>query len=155
MITYSDVILLLTDLQDNGVDVKEHLSKVISTNQIDIDTIKFINDNRELDLTRFYEKIRKSYNNKKSNLYINIMKEIEDTTSVITTLNSYALQIVLFSKEVSNLNQFYRFSRLEDVYKCLYHYSKTFDLVPCLQLLKLIKIDIKTLETTYRKNYNK
>ena len=60
-----------------------------------------------------------------------------------------------YSKEVSNLNQFYRFSRLEDVYKCLYHYSKTFDLVPCLQLLKLIKIDIKTLETTYRKNYNK
>jgi len=132
MITYSDVILLLTDLQDNGIDVKEYLNKVISTNQIDIDTLKFINDNRELDLTRFYEKIRKSYNNKKSNLYINIMKEIEDTTTVVTTLNSYALQIVLFSKDVNNLSQFYKFSRLEDVYKCLYHYSKTFDLVPCL-----------------------
>ena len=26
----------------------------------------------------FYEKIRKSYNSKKSNLYINIVKEIED-----------------------------------------------------------------------------
>jgi len=150
MITYSDALILLTDLSENGIECKQEISKLIKTGKVDIDTLKFINDNRELDLTKFYEKLRKSYNNKKSTLYINLMKGLEDTSKVLTTLNSYALQIVLFSKNVEDINQFYKFSRLEDVYKCLYHYSKTFDLIPCMKLLDLIKADIKTLETIYR-----
>ena len=78
------------------------------------------------------------------------MKGLEDPTKVTSTLNSYALQIVLFSKNVEDINPFYKFARLQDVYQCLYHYTKTFDLIPCIKLLNLIKADIKTLETVYR-----
>lgn len=150
MITYSDCLILLTDLNNNGIDCKEQIKTLASTNQVSLEILKFINDNRELDLTKFYEKIRKSYNNKKSNLYINIVKGIEEPDKVLSTLNAYALQIILFAKNVDNINQFYKFARLQDVYQCLYHYSKTFDLIPCMKLLNLIKADIKTLESVYR-----
>ena len=150
MITYSDCLLLLTDLSDNGINCTEEIKKLTSNNQVSLDILKFINDNRELDLTKFYEKIRKSYNNKKSNLYINIMKGVEEPTQALTTLNSYSLQIILFSKNIKDKDSFFKFARLQDVYQCLYHYSKTFDLVPCIKLINLIKADIKTLETIYR-----
>ena len=148
MISYSDCLLLLTNLQEQGIDCKEQLKKLSKENKIDLTVLKFINDNRELDLTRFYEKIRKSYNTKKSRLYINIMKEdiIEDPESILTTLNSYSLQILLFSKDIEDKVLFYKFARLDEVY----HYSKTFDLIPCQKLLSIIKADIKALETVYR-----
>lgn len=152
MITKNDAIALLLDLKEKGIDVQEQIRELAKKDKVDTDTLKFINDNRELDLTRFYEKIRKSYNNKKSNLYINIMKGLDQPEEVITTLNAYALQITLFAKnvETNNLITFYTFARLNEVYKVLYNYSKTFDLIPCMELIKLIKADIKTLETIYR-----
>ena len=149
MITYSDCLILLTDLNDKGIDCTSEIKK-LNKEGVTLNTLKFINDNRELDLTKFYEKIRKSYNNKKSNLYINIMKDLDDTSKVLTTLNSYSLQVLLFSKDVEDKNMFYKFSRLEEVYKCLYLYSKTFDLIPCMKLVNLIKSDIKALESIYR-----
>lgn len=155
MITYSDCLVLLTNLSDNGIDCTAQIKELSKGTQVDLSILKFINDNRELDLTKFYEKLRKSYNNKKSNLYINIMRGSEDPLSVLTTLNAYALQITIFSKSVSDKPSFYKFARLDDVYKCLYHYSKTYDLIPCIKLVNLIKADIKTLETIYRDNQDK
>ena len=104
MISKNDCLLLLGKLKDEGIDTKEATTKLLTSPSIPIDVIKFINDNRQLDLTSFYTKLRKSYNNKKSNLYINIVKEVEDPTKVLTTLASLNLQILLFSKEVSNHN---------------------------------------------------
>ena len=77
MITKNDIIILLTDLQEKGLDVSAHLNNTLK-NGVSISTIQFINSNRQLDLYKFYEKIRKSYNQKHSNLYINIVKEIDD-----------------------------------------------------------------------------
>ena len=150
MITYSDCLSLLTDLKDKDIDTTEQIKKLVSTGSVDLEILKFINDNRELDLSKFYEKLRKSYNNKKSNLYINIMKNLDDPAQVLTTLNSYALQVVLFSNKIEDKPMFYKFSRLNEVYQCLYHYTKTYDTIPCIKLINLIKADIKTLETIYR-----
>ena len=98
MITKTDCILLLTEQQENGIDVSDVLNTLIKQSEPSVEVIKFINDNRQLDLSRFYDKIRKSYNNKKSNLYINIVKEIEDPNEVIITLSAMLTQILLFSK---------------------------------------------------------
>lgn len=67
-----------------------------------MEVLKFINNYKPFDLINFYEKLRKSYNNKKSTLYINIMKEVEDPQTVLTTLNSYSLQALLFSKDLED-----------------------------------------------------
>ena len=73
MITKNDCYLLLSELNEKGVDTSSPIKDLMSSTSPSIDVIKFINDNRQLDLTAFYEKIRKSYNNKKSKLYINIV----------------------------------------------------------------------------------
>ena len=73
MITRTDCILLLSDLEERGIDTTAILKETLKTAEPTLTTIKFINDNRELALAQFYEKIRKSYNKKKSNLYINIV----------------------------------------------------------------------------------
>ena len=60
MISKSDCILLLGELKKNGVDVEKELLEVVKDTSPSLNIIKFINNQRELDLTRFYNKIRKS-----------------------------------------------------------------------------------------------
>lgn len=149
-ISKKDCLLLLTELSEQGIDCKQQIKYLINSDTVSLETLKFINDNRQLDLTNFYEKLRKSYNKKKSTLYINIVKELEEPNDVLTTLNSYSLQVMLYSKNVDNKRMFYKFTRIDEVYKCLLHYMTTYDLIPCIKLLQLIKADIKALENCYR-----
>lgn len=151
-ITKLDCLTLLNDLSSKGVNTKDVQAILLKDSNKLIDTLKFINDNRQLDLTKFYEKIRRSYNQKKSILYINIVKDIDvnNISSVVTTLNSYALQVTLFGTQVENKAMFYKFARLDEVYACLYKYAKTFDMTSCIDVLKHISLDIKALETCYR-----
>lgn len=146
MISKNDCILLLTDLQESGIDVKEQLNNLIKTNDL-LKCVEFINSNRQLDLTSFYEALRKNYNNKKSKLYINIVKEIDEVDDVLTTLASLQLQILLFSKNVNNKQMFLRHSRFSDISKVLLNYYNTYDLTICLKLLRLIKADLKACES--------
>lgn len=155
MISKNDLILLLTDLQENGIDVSKELSTTIK-NGVQISTIGFINAHRQLDLHKFYEKIRKSYNEKHSNLYINIMHEIDDTNKVLTTLSALETQILIFSKSAENREMFLRHSRALEISRVLSNYFQTYDLKPCIKLLQLIKADIKCLqEVSKSKNYYK
>lgn len=152
MISKNDCYLILLQLQKEDIEVDSMIDKLSTSNTIPLEVLEFINKVRPLELTGFYEKIRKSYNNKKSNLYINIMKEIEDTNNVLTTLSAMATQILLFSKQCKDRQMFLRHSRLNEIYLVLLNYCKTFDLIPCIQLLKVIKTDIKALESFKTKN---
>ena len=67
-ISKNDCLFLLTELKDKGINTTEQINSLIKESQPTIDIIKFINDNRELDLTEFYRKIRKSYNEKPHSL---------------------------------------------------------------------------------------
>ena len=154
MITKQDVLLLLTELKESGVDCNAEIKKALQSKEIDLDVLKFINDHRQLDLTNFYEKIRKSYNNKRSKLYINIVKEEEETSKVLSTLSALLTQIILYSKEVDNMVMFYNHSRADEITKVLNNYFKTFDLTNCLKLMKVIKADIKVCESFYREEDN-
>lgn len=150
MITKEDVLLLLTELRDEGVDVKEQIKKQVLAPEPKIEILKFINDNRQLDLTNFYKKIRKSYNDKKSKLYINIVKENEEVKEVLTTLSALLTQIILYAKNVDNMIMFYQHSRAEEITRVLNNYFKTFDLTNCIKLMKIIKADIKVCESFYK-----
>ena len=76
MVSKNDLLLLLTELEDKGLDVSAMTQKLFSTTSIPLDVVKFINDNRQLDLTTFYENLRKNYNKKKSKLYISFNDSI-------------------------------------------------------------------------------
>lgn len=146
MITKNDCYLLLSELNENGIDTSGPIKDLMSSSSPSLEVIKFINDNRQLDLTRFYEKIRKSYNNKKSKLYINIMKEIEQPQDVLVTLSSLLTQVMIFSKDAEDRQMFLRHSRADEITKVLSGYFRDFDLTRCIKLIQLMKIDIKALE---------
>ena len=146
MITKNDCLLLLYDIKSKGVDTDEQIKALVSSPTLPIEVIKFINDNRQLDLLDFYEKIRKNYNKKKSNLYINIVKEIEEPNEVLTTLSAMLTQILLFSKGVSDKQMFLRHARANDICKVLGLYFSNYDLTNCLKLLRVIKADICVCE---------
>jgi hypothetical protein len=147
MITKNDCYLLLSELSDNGLDTSGPIKDLMSSNSPSLEVIKFINDNRQLELTLFYEKLRKSYNNKKSKLYINIMKEVEQPQDVLITLSSLLTQILLFAKDVEDRQMFLRHSRADEITKVMTSYFKDFDLTKCVKLIKLFKVDIKALES--------
>ena len=146
MLKKTDVLMLLTELQDNGKDVSKYINNLYKTSSIPLDIIKFINDQRQLDVAQFYERLRSNYNHKKSDLYINIVKEIDDLDEILTTLAAYNLQVLLFGRKVENKEFFYKASRVEEVTRVLNNYYRNYDIDKCRVVLSLIKADIKLFE---------
>ena len=149
MISRQDLFLLLSDLQDDGVNIDACVERLALTDGIDIETIQFINKTRNIELCKFYEKLRKSYNDKKSKLYINIVKEdFSKPDVVLTTLSSLLTQIILFSKGVEDRDMFLRHSRAQEITKVLTLYFRDYDLSKAIKLLQIIKADLKVLENS-------
>ncbi len=150
MLQNTDLILLLTEMEDNGIEgASRHLRAIIGKPGVSIDALKFINSHRQLDVVGFYERIRKNHNEKKSNLYKNIVKDIDDPTEVISTLHAFALQLFLYSKHVDEANKllFFKHVRAEEVTRVLNNYYKNYDITSALKLLRLIKADLVAFET--------
>lgn len=148
MITRRDCLLLLSELAAKGIDTTSMTKLVLKSPEVNIAVVKFINDNRQLDANAFYEKVRKSYNHKKSNLYKNIVTcdEVDCSDTVLTTLAALNLQILLFMNNVSDAKMFLNHTRFEEINQALLNYSKTFDLVPCIKVLQVVKADLKAFE---------
>lgn len=149
MITKNDCLLLLADIEEDCSDkdiLKEMVKKVSLSHNVTIDVLDFINKNKPLDVLKFYEQLRYNYNHKKSKLYKNIVKDIEDTTEVLTTLSSLLTQILLYSKKCDDKQLFLKHSRAKEIAIVLTKYFENSDITICLQLLRLIKADLKCLE---------
>lgn len=148
MITRNDCLLLLAEISSTGIDTSEVTSMTVKSASVDLDVVKFINSHRQLDLSKFYEKIRRSYNQKHSQLYKQIVKsdEVEKPDNVIVTLSAMLTQILLFSKDVDNKQMFLKHARAQEITQVLNNYFKTYDLTQAIKLLRLIKADLKCLE---------
>ena len=144
MVTKQDVLMLLTELEEEGIDCKEYISSLYSKDTNIINVLKFINDQKTLDLINFYEKLRKSYNHKSSKLYKNIVQCDEnaevDPNQTLTTLSALLNQILQF--KVSDKPTFLKQSRADEILKTLEIYLKTYDIQPAYKLLTLIKADL-------------
>lgn len=149
MLQKNDLIILLTDMQEKGIDVSKELRNVATSKTVPLDVLKFINDNRQMDVAQFYERIRKNYNSKRSNLYHNIVKEIDEPLEVLITLSAFALQIMLYSKHVNEEDKemFFKHARAEEVTRVLNNYYKDYDITSALKLMRLIKSDLKAFES--------
>ena len=132
MISKTDLLLLFANT-DNS---QEQINKVLASEDIPLDVVKFINDQRELDVSKFYTYIRKSYNQKRSKLYIQIMREMEDINETLITLSSLHLQILLFSKKVEDRNLFLKHARVQEICQSLNKYYQTFDMSACFKLIR-------------------
>jgi hypothetical protein len=147
MITKNDCLTILVSLEDRGVNIDQPMKKLVTNRDVPIDVLKFILDNRGSEVANFYEMLRKKHNQKKSPLYHNIVKDIEDTDEVITTLACLLVQITLYSKKLtSNKEIFQREMRAEEITRVLNNYYGTGDFSHCLALIKLLKADMLVLE---------
>lgn len=147
MITKNDCLTLLVSLEDRGINIDQQMKKLITAKEIPIDTLKFILENRGIEVAAFYEMLRKKHNQKKSPLYHNIVKDITDPEDVITTLACLLVQVTLYSKKLQyNKEVFLREVRAEEISRVLNNYYTTGMLDSCLALMKLLKSDLLVLE---------
>ncbi len=147
MITKNDCLTVLVALEDRGLDINQPMKKLVTSKEVPLEVLKFILDNRGIEVANFYEMLRKKHNDKKSPLYHNIVKEITDPEEIITTLACLLVQITLYSKKLpANKEIFQREVRAEEITRVLNNYYATGTLDSCLALLKLIKSDLLVLE---------
>ena len=147
MITKNDCLTVLVALEDKGLDINQPMKKLVTSKDVPLDVLKFILDNRGIEVANFYEMLRKKHNDKKSPLYHNIVKDITDPEEVVTTLACLLVQVTLYSKKLtSNKEIFKREVRAEEITRVLNNYYATGALDNCLALLRLLKADLLVLE---------
>lgn len=147
MITKNDCLTVLVALEDKGIDINIPMRKLVTSKEVPMDVLKFILDNRGIEVASFYEMLRKKHNDKKSPLYHNIVKEVTDAEDIIITLACLLVQITLYSKKLpANKEIFQREVRAEEITRVLNRYYSTGELDQCLALLKLLKTDLLVLE---------
>jgi len=147
MITKNDCMSILVKLEDNGVKgIDPYMKKLLTSREIPLEVLKFISINRGLDVSNFYEMLRKNHNKKKSPLYTNILKEVTDPKEVVTTLSCFLTQILLYGNKLENKETFFRAVRAEELTRVLNTYFKTGVYEECLSVLKLLKSDLLVLE---------
>ena len=147
MITKNDCLTVLVSLEDRGINIDKQMKKLITSKDVPVEVLKFILDNRGVEVANFYEMLRKKHNQKKSPLYHNIVKEATDVEEIITTLACLLVQITLYSNKLtSNKEIFQREVRAEEITRVLNNYYSTGTLDQCLTLLKLLRADLTVLE---------
>ena len=147
MLTKEDLLLLLDEIEQRGVDTHNYSYKLMLDDKIPRDILKFVNDNRPLEITAFYEMLRQNHNKRKTPLYKNLVKgEFDSPQEALITLASLHLQILLYAKNLQEDTLFLKHSRAGEITQVLNNYYKNYDLIPCLKLLKLIRNDLKCFE---------
>lgn len=147
MLTKNDLLLLLNEMQASGKETSKLATRLALSEGVPRDILKYINDNRPLEVAQFYEMLRKNYNHKKSSLYKNLVREeLSEPIEALITLSALNLQILLYAKKLDDNKMFLKHSRADEITKVLNNYYNTYDLIPCLKMLKLIKSDLKCFE---------
>ena len=147
MITKNDCLSLLVRLEDEGVgNIDTYMRKLLVSREIPLEVLKFISDNRGLEISKFYEMIRKNHNKKKSPLYTNIVREQSEAKEVVLTLSCLLTQILLYGNKLDQPELFFKEARATEITQVLNEYFQTGLTENCHALLKIIKSDLLVLE---------
>ena len=149
MLTNNDLILLLTELQDDGdAEALPLIRESVGKQTVSLRALKHVNERRQLDVVSFYEHLRKNHNEKRSPLYKNIVSETDDANEILTTLHAFLLQAFLFGRKVSEETriQFFKHVRAEEVSDVLKRYYDGFDVSSAMRMLRLIRADLMAFE---------
>lgn len=147
MITKNDCLSLLVKLEDAGVaNIDAYMRKLLISREIPLEVVKFISDNRGLEVSKFYEMVRQNHNKKKSPLYTNIVREQTDIKDIVLTLSCLLTQIFLYGNKLEQPELFFKEARAEEITKVLNEYFKTGLIENCSALLKIIRADLLVLE---------
>lgn len=149
MLTNNDLSILLMEMEEEGVPgASSALGKTLGKPGVDFDALRFVNSHRQLDVAGFYERVRKNGNDKRSDLYRNIVRGEWDPDKALSTLHAFALQAFLYSRKVDDAKKqmFFRHVRAEEVSRVLHDYYESYDMGGVLKALSLIKADMLAFE---------
>ena len=147
MITKNDCLTILVKLEDSGIlEAKTYVKKLMIAREPSIDVLRFISQQRGFEIGHFYEMLRKSHNEKKSPLYTNILKEVEEPKEIVVTLSCLLTQILLYGSKLANPTAFYKEARASEISSVLNTYFETGSLERCLTMLRVIKSDLLVME---------
>ena len=147
MITKNDCLSILVRLEDSGVaNIDTYMRKLLVSREIPLEVLKFISDNRGLEISKFYEMIRKNHNKNKSPLYTNIVREQSEVKDVTITLSCLLTQILLYGNKLEQPEIFFKEARADEITRVLNEYFQTGFSENCNNLLKVIKSDLLVLE---------
>jgi hypothetical protein len=147
MITKNDCLSILVKLEDAGVaNIDTYMRKLLVSREIPLEVLKFISDNRGLEISKFYEIIRQSHNKKKSPLYTNIVREQSEVKDIVLTLSCLLTQILLYGKKLEQPELFFKEARAEEITRVLNDYFKTGVIEGCSNLLRVVRSDLLVLE---------
>jgi hypothetical protein len=147
MITKNDCLSILVKLEDTGVtNIDAYMRKLLVSREIPLEVLKFISENRGLEVSNFYEMLRKSHNKKKSPLYTNIVREHKTNKDIVLTLSCLLTQILLYGAKLESQELFFKEARADEITTVLNEYFKTGIYENCVALLKAIKSDLLVLE---------
>ena len=115
---------LLFDMRNQGINVMQQLTELSNSVNVPDNVIKFINEHRSLDITRFYEELRKENNKKGSKLYKEIVDEAKDPIKRIKAISSYITKGIIAAEkfEIVDKPSFYKAIRLDECVKALNEY---------------------------------
>lgn len=147
MITKQDCMSLLIKLEDKGINIDPYMKKLLIAKDLPIDVLKFIAQNKGIEVINFYEMLRKKHNQDKSPLYTNILKDHTDVGEVLITLSCLFVQILLYNKKLTENNDlFLKEIRAEEITRAVSDYFKDGIETTALTLIKAIKADLLVLE---------
>lgn len=146
MLTKNDCMSILVDLENTGLHINDQMRALLSSKEIPLEVLKFIVSNKGVEASNFYEFLRRKHNEKKSKLYTNLLRDLDDEFDIITTLSSLVTQIFLHGSKIENYSKFYREIRLEEILRVLHEYSETEQVESCKKVLSLIKSDLMVFE---------
>lgn len=146
MITKNDCMSILVKLEDKGININHYMKLLVISKDIPLEVLKFISDNRGIEVANFYEMLRKKHNQNKSPLYTNIVREIDDPKETVTTLTCLLTQVMLYGSKLEDKESFFKEVRAEEISRVLNEYFKSGSYDNCTALIKLIKTDLLVLE---------
>ena len=147
MITKADCLSILVKLEkDRNINVDKYVKQVAISIEVPLEVLKFIADNRGLEIGNFYEVLRKSHNKKKSPLYTNILKEVDSPEEIALTLSCLLTQILLYGKKLENQTSFYKEARAEEITRAIDSFFDEGNWELGKTVLRLVKSDILVLE---------
>lgn len=149
MLSKLDVYQILFEMKAQNIQGAEENIKLISKSvEVPLDVIRYINDNRSLQITEFYEDLRRKSNTKASKLYKNLMKEDKQPQEVLKTASSYVTQVLIRAEQLDLQERtiFYDNSRVKQISEGIHNYFNNGEIRSLLDVLTTVRKDIKILE---------
>ena len=139
---------LLFEEQQNGTNCEQYIKDLALSVSIPKNVIRFLNDVRKPEVTKFFEDLRERNKKRTHKLYGTLMSDTEDVCKLSKALSSYVTQALIFTETMPEMQkkEVFQQLRLTEAIEALNSYFTNNDIKLILNVCRSISSDIKLLE---------